>query len=84
MPSKCVGSWPMGRARGYIEARELSKVLLSFEVNGPRTREDNNRLAIVPEEPSFLEKALWKVGTPPSRECFTKGNHSSEDKHEGR
>ena len=62
----------------------MVKTFLSFGVNGPRTREDNNRLVIVLEEPSLLGKVLWKVGTQPSRECFMKGNHSYEDKHQGR
>lgn len=74
----------MGRARGYIEIRGWSKDLLSFGINGPRTREDNNGLAIVPEEPSLIGQALWKVEAQPSRVCSTKGNRSSKDKHQGR
>ena len=74
----------MGRAREHIEARRWSKGLLSCGVNGPRTGEDNNGLAVVLDEPSLLGKALWIVETQPSRECCTKGNHSFEDKHQRR
>ena len=68
----------MGHARGW------SKGLLSFGDSGPRTREDDNRLAIVPEELSLLGKALRKVGIQPSREYYTKGNHSFKDKYQGK
>ena len=70
--------WAMDHAQGW------SNGLLSFGDNGPRTGEDNNGLVIVPEELSLIGKALWKVGIQPSRECFMKGNHSFEDKHQGR
>ena len=70
----------MNRARGHIEARGWSQGLLSFGINEPRTKKDNNKLMVGPEEPSFLGKALWKVGTQPPWECCTKGNQSFEKK----
>ena len=35
---------------------------------------------VPPEEPSFLWKALWKVGTWTPREYCERSNHSLEDK----
>ena len=56
----------MGHARGYIEARRWSKGLLSFRVNGPRTREDNdgfgnNSRGAKPPQESFVEG--WNLAT---------------------
>ena len=53
-------------------------------VNGSRTRTNNNEQMVSPDEPNFLRKALWKVGTWPPREYNARGNHTLEDKHQGK
>ena len=57
--------WAVGYTQGHIGAQGWSKGLISFGVNEPRIRKNNNKLVVAPEEPSFLGKALWKVGTWP-------------------
>ena len=56
-------SWAVGHARGHIDAQGWSQGLLSFGINKPRKRKDNNELMVGLEEPSFLGRVLWKVGT---------------------
>ena len=70
----------MGYTQGHIGAQGWSKGLISFGVNEPRIRKNNNKLVVAPEEPSFLGKALWKVGARLPREYCARGNHSLEDK----
>ena len=36
------------------------------------------------EEPNFLGKALWKVGTWPPKEYRARGNHTPKNKPQGK
>ena len=51
----------MGRAQEHIETEGWSQGLLSFEINEPRIRKDNNKLVVVLEKPSFLGKPCGRL-----------------------
>jgi len=67
----------MGHARGHIGTRGWSN-------NGSRTGTNNNERMVSLEEPNFLKKALWKIGTRSPREYRERGNHTSENKFQGK
>ena len=74
----------MGLAQGYKGARELSNSKISMGVNGSRTRTNNNEQMVSLEEPNFLGKVLWKVGTWPPKEYRARGNHTPKNKPQGK
>ena len=47
---------------------------------GQWAEEKEKELVVCLEEPSFLGKVSYKVGTRPPKECCARGNHSFEDK----
>ena len=51
----------MGCAQEHIETEGWSRDLLSFEINEPRIRKDNNKLVVVLEELSFLGKPCGRL-----------------------
>ena len=74
----------MGHARGPIGTQGWSRGLVSIEVNRPRRRKNDSELVVPLEEPSFLEKVLWKVVTQmPGGHC-ARSNYTSKDKFQGK
>ena len=57
---------------------------MSMGVSGSRTRTNNNEKMALLEEPNFLGKVLWKVGTWPRKEYRARGNHTPKNKSQGK
>ena len=74
----------MGHTRGHIGTRGWSNGEMCMEINGSRTRTVNNERMVSLEDPNFLGKILWKVGTQSSREYHAGGNHTFKDKFQGK